>query len=236
MILKKVLYFLNHSLFLQRISLAGHDGDLQIKLANNIHFLTEPINILSHKGLQNSYHTSTITQYVIISKGGAESRIRIRRLWTDDIEEPHKHLFIVPIDDNDQVMKENEEYGDILSVNIKSEDIYSHHKLILLSLYWSYESCQECHATVLVQDDVFINTVSMNTLITRHKLESNRMLGLLYKYHVPARDTSAPHYTSDEEWPWQMYPPFLDPHVIIFTQDTLPVLLHHSSQGSSRTL
>ena len=38
------------------------------------------------------------------------------------------------------------------------------------------------------------------------------------------------HFTSMEEWPWNLLPPFLDKHVMMFSQDTLPLLLHHSSR------
>ena len=56
-------------------------------------------------------------------------------------------------------------------------------------------------------------------------MSSNRVLGSLYKRHGPARQPGALHHTSEAEWPWAVYPPFLDPGLVLFTQDTLAPLL-----------
>ena len=41
---------------------------------------------------------------------------------------------------------------------------------------------------------------------------------------------TADHFISREEWPWDLLPPFLDPHVMMFSQDTLPLLLQQAGR------
>ena len=58
-----------------------------------------------------------------------------------------------------------------------------------------------------------------------------RVYGLLYRGFSPARLREAEHYLSLEDWPWRLLPPFLEPHVMAFSQDTLPLILHQATQG-----
>ena len=46
------------------------------------------------------------------------------------------------------------------------------------------------------------------------------MAGTLYRGYSPALPT---------DWPWQFYPPFLGREVAVFSQDTLPHVLHRAS-------
>lgn len=200
---------------------------MNVQLSRGYEFLTEP-----SWGQTISSNSSIDIVYMILSHD-RRARDKMRELWTSHIAEPsHRCLFLVPDDGSEALRAETGDHDDIVSVNVHSADIYSDHKMSVLALLWSHQHCPLCEATALLRDNVYINTRAMGRLLERHKYESNRVYGLMYKYYTPARDKTAKHFTDKEDWPWSMYPPFLDPHAVIFTQDTLPAILHHSSNGN----
>ena len=54
----------------------------------------------------------------------------------------------------------------------------------------------------------------------------------MYRGMSPSRQTQAgPHYLGQQDWPWPLLPPFLEPAVMAFSQDTLPLILHQAEHG-----
>ena len=96
---------------------------------------------------------------------------------------------------------------------------FTEHKLAVAALDWSRRVWAGAQFTVLARDSLLVNTAAVSGLAARHAVSGNRVLGALYKRYSPARAPGAPHHTPAREWPWRLYPPFLGPHLAIFSQD-----------------
>ena len=96
---------------------------------------------------------------------------------------------------------------------------FTEHKLAVAALDWSRRAWAGAQFTVLARDSLLVNTAAVSGLAARHAVSGNRVLGALYKRYSPARAPGAPHHTPAREWPWRLYPPFLGPHLAIFSQD-----------------
>ena len=171
---------------------------------------------------------------------GKKQRQLMRNLWAKNLPKPHKIVFLISHTDvpSDDLIQESELHDDIVGVAVdpNDDDHYLAHKQALSALLFSQTHSYESDYTALLSDDVYVNTEAITEMAIRHKYSSNRVFGSLYRHYSPARNISAPHYTSRDEWPWTWYPPFLDPHIIIFSQDTLPHILHHSTSSECFTL
>ena len=207
----------------------GDEGNLVVLNQNTFTILPSWTKSLSEQRKQDSG-----ILFVILSnlqgEQGRKQRQLMRNLWANNLLKQHRIVFLVTHDVNSEdLMKESELHDDIVATDVDHDDDYLPHKHSLIGLVFSHIYSYNSDYTALLGDDVYVNMEAMTQMAIRHKYSSNRVFGSLYRHYSPARNTSAPHYTSIDEWPWSWYPPFLDPHIIIFSQDTLPHILHHSS-------
>ena len=164
---------------------------------------------------------------------GKRQRQLMRNLWAKNLPQPHNIVFLVTYNNvlSDELLQESELHDDIVGLHVDDHDHYLAHKQALTSLLFSQTYSYQSDYTALLSDDVYVNMEAMTEMAIKHKYSSNRVFGSLYRHYSPARSISAPHFTSLDEWPWTWYPPFLDPHIIIFSQDSLPHILHHSTSS-----
>ena len=168
--------------------------------------------------------------YVVLSleagARGRDQRRLMRSLWAGQLARQQRLVFVTR--HSDELRSESQEHDDILSVETDITE-YLAHLLCLAGLHFSLTQWPLASFTLLTTDTVLISPEAVSRLASRHSVSSNRVLGSLYKRYSPARDTEAPHHTSEAEWPWPLYPPFLDPGLMMFTQDTLTPILQHSA-------
>ena len=169
--------------------------------------------------------------YLVISEAGArDQRLLMRSLWTRELARQQRLVFVTrhSDDSDDDIRSESEEHDDILSVRTDHTQFLAH-ILCLAGLHFSLTQWPLVSFTLLTTDTVLISPEAVSRLASRHSVSSNRVLGSLYKRYGPARQPEAEHHTSEADWPWPMFPPFLDPGLLMFSQDTLPPLLQHSA-------
>ena len=169
--------------------------------------------------------------YLVISEAGArDQRLLMRSLWTRGLARQQRLVFVTrhSDDSDDDLRSESEEHDDILSLRTGHTEFLAH-ILCLAGLHFSLTQWPLASFTLLTSDTVLISPEAVSRLASRHSVSSNRVLGSLYKRYGPARQPEAAHHTSEAEWPWPMFPPFLDPGLMMFSQDTLTPLLHHSA-------
>ena len=168
--------------------------------------------------------------YLVLSleagERGRDQRRLMRSLWAGRLARQQRLVFVTR--HSDDLGSESEEHDDILSVKTDMTE-YLAHILCLAGLHYSLTQWPLASFTLLTTDSVLISPEAVSRLASRHSVSSNRVLGSLYKRYSPARQAQAPHHTSEAEWPWSMYPPFLDPGLMMFTQDTLTPILQHSA-------
>eukprot|EP00090_Calanus_glacialis_P044465 TRINITY_DN79364_c0_g1_i1.p1 TRINITY_DN79364_c0_g1~~TRINITY_DN79364_c0_g1_i1.p1 ORF type:complete len:148 (-),score=10.29 TRINITY_DN79364_c0_g1_i1:34-477(-) len=69
----------------------------------------------------------------------------------------------------------------------------------------------------------FTPDVSIESLVISYS-------GTLHVGFSPARTATSPHFTSKQEWPWQWFPQFLGREIVVFSQDTIPFILHAATR------
>jgi len=163
-------------------------------------------------------------------KAGVERRSTIRRLWAAALPSGQRYVFVTSAGDAGADLEaERLLYDDVLQLDLLPSDLYSEHKALLLSLYFSLSRCRSVQHTVLLDQNVLVNPTAMERLSDREATAANRVYGLMYRNFSPARHRKADHFTSRAEWPWELLPALLDRHVMMFSQDTLPLVLHHAN-------
>ena len=176
-------------------------------------------------------HSWASVGYIVLSEAGARGQRQLMRsLWTRRLARHQRLVFVMrhSDDSDDDLRSESEEYDDILSVRTDTTE-YLTHILCLAGLHFSLTQWPLISFTLLTSDTVLISPEAVSHLASRHSVSSNRVLGSLYKRYGPARQPEATHHTSEAEWPWPMFPPFLDPGLMMFSQDTLTSLLQNSA-------
>ena len=165
-----------------------------------------------------------VTVYVVMSRSRQQRQL-VRRLWAGREAARRRLVFLTP-EAEAGLAAEQREHDDLVVARLGPDSgPFTEHKLAVAGLDWSRRAWAGAQFTVLARDSVLVNTAAVSALAARHAVSSNRVLGALYKRYSPARAPGAPHHTPAQEWPWRLYPPFLGPHLAIFSQDTLARLL-----------
>lgn len=171
--------------------------------------------------------------YVILSRGGAESRARMRRLWTKRVESGSSYRFLLmdsQREERSEVEREQGEHEDIVITSVKEKDSFSSIHLVISALQFALTRCSKVRYVALVQDDVFVNTKVIAKFSAAETYAANRVYGALYRDYGPTRSPAHPHHTPETAWPWPRYPPFLGPEFLLLSMDTLPRMLQEATQ------
>ena len=77
--------------------------------------------------------------YLVVSnergREGRERRERVRRLWARGGGGDDRYVFVLPdVEDNKEIIKESEEFGDILQTDIKLSDNHANFKQVRIVL------------------------------------------------------------------------------------------------------
>lgn len=205
-------------------SINDDDGSLQI---------SSPVdNIVQPSWSNNCSNDRLQILYLIVIKdrgpGGVQRRNLIREIWAGSLPADQRHVFVISGDDD--VERESQNHDDILQLDLPGSGLHTEHKSLILALHFSHCWCWAGQHTILLDQTVVVSPSAMARLVHREKSAGNRVYGRMYRDFSPARHRRAEHFTSREDWPWQLFPPLLDQHVMAFSQDTIPLILHQASR------
>ncbi|TRY70351.1 hypothetical protein TCAL_09419 [Tigriopus californicus] len=95
----------------------------------------------------------------------------------------------------------------------------------VLGLAWAHRDCTLARYVTFVSDQTFVNLQKFDFLMTQEHHSAHRLYGTLMKDMKPDRNPNGKHHISEESWPWNGYPGFLDGPSLILSGDVMPRLL-----------
>ena len=109
-------------------------------------------------------------------KAGVERRSTIRRLWAAALPSGQRYVFVTSAGDAGADLEaERLLYDDVLQLDLLPSDLYSEHKALLLSLYFSLSRCRSVQHTVLLDQNVLGNISDLVPTVTE-------MISHLFKF------------------------------------------------------
>ncbi|XP_033764212.1 beta-1,3-galactosyltransferase 1-like [Pecten maximus] len=152
------------------------------------------------------------TVILVLSKASHRLRRRdIRQTW-GNLEMQKKYNlclnFLVGIDENVSLSIENDDYGDIIQVDIE-ESYYNLTDKTIAAFRWMAQFCSEARFFFKVDDDVFVNIANLQAIQLKYNklLDDEHILGACSHFDLPWRTASKWH-VSFEQYPFETYPPF----------------------------
>ena len=190
-------------------------------------------------------HASPKVLYLILSNSTdieAAMRESIRSSWSRDINKTlskgHRVMFFLgrndikqdvnfksKIDQNVQITEESEIYKDIVTTDVEESDPQYHMKQTFAMLSWMYKYCELARFVVKTTSNTYVNLKVLEQFAEQEMFAANRIYGSILKRMIPDRRSKAAHYISEEEWPWDYFPPFLKEPTFVMSGDVVPRLL-----------
>ena len=222
----------------------GSKGQLIVDSTNK--YDIHPKDFCANPGLNNdrSHHASPKVLYLILSNHTeieAKMRESIRSTWSTDINKTlsdnHSVLFFLgrtkssnkythaKLSSSANIMEEGKIYNDIVVSDVDESDPQYHMKQIFSMLSWTYKYCESARFVVKTTSNTYVNLKILEQFADQEMFAANRIYGSILKRRYPDRNIKGIHYISEEDWPWDYFPPFLREPTFIMSGDIVPRLL-----------
>ncbi|XP_071481039.1 beta-1,3-galactosyltransferase 5-like [Diadema antillarum] len=212
-------------------------------------YLQEPIDDHNYQYFHNPIDTCMrkegpsdvfILILVISSPGNHEQRQLIRRTygrnssWPFDKRGEIKTLFVLGVTDiSKQVVIDDEayRYGDIVQENF----IDSYHNLTrktVAAFKWASRFCRHANFVMKIDDDVMLHQQRLRRML-RNQPALNFSAGEVMIDTPVVRNASSSEgkwYLSEEYYPNQTYPPYLNGHLYVLSSDLVEAVYHTAVQ------
>ena len=125
-----------------------------------------------------------------------------------------KRLFLIGLPHTDEtqhnVSEESGVHGDILQIDFK--DAYYNNTLKTTGgMKWVAENCREAAYAMFVDDDFYIDTYKIKTVISEvDKMNKTHVFMGNVLNVAPERDKKSKWYISEQDYPYDKYPPFVN--------------------------
>lgn len=154
------------------------------------------------------------TELVIIVKSYVANfnhRMDIRSTWGKCHDKTVKIIFTLGFSSKyvETVKEEHMKYKDIIQCSFIDKYKHNIYKTIM-SYNWVVSSCWGSHSVFFVDDDYFVNIPNIIQFVYDHKMElRNTMFGHKQCFRKPSRLLSHKGFISEDEYPFDILPPFL---------------------------
>ncbi|XP_046358286.2 beta-1,3-galactosyltransferase 1-like [Haliotis rufescens] len=123
----------------------------------------------------------------------------------------------------EQLIRESGTYGDIVQGNFLDSYrnlTYKH----VMALCWITSQCHDVRTVVKVDDDVLINIFKLVSYSVQIGHYHNNLYCSAFQRGKPKRDTSDKWYTPEEQYPFELYPPYCEGLAYITSVDEVKAL------------
>jgi len=223
----------------------GSKGQLIVDSTNT--YGINPKSFCSNpKSNSDRSHASPKVLYLILSNHTeieASMRDSIRSSWSIDINKTlsnnHKVIFFLGKTKNKfgsahpnsklktgaKIMEEGKIYSDLVTTDVEEYDPQYNIKQTFAMLSWMYKYCEIARFVVITTSNSYVNLKTLEQFADQEMFAANRIYGSILKRMIPDRQEGGLHYISEEEWPWDYFPPFLKEPTFILSGDVVPRLL-----------
>jgi hypothetical protein len=174
--------------------------------------------------------TNSKVLLLILVKSSARNfrkRRYIRDTWAKDARKGgYKVAFLLGYSKMDKVFVdyENEFYGDIIQQDFRDSYYNNTHKM-KMAFDWVIKYCKHAQYILIVDDDMYVNIPNAVGFFLGAGISENDYLysGYFLQEPLPDRSIESKHYISEEQYPFDCYPPYIAGASIFLNQ--------HSVQG-----
>ena len=146
-----------------------------------------------------------------------EQRQMIRRTWGRETLIPYvniRRIFLLGVDPTNKNLQhriglENQDYDDIVQQYFL--DSYFNNTIkLMMGFQWSVQYCQGAKFLAFLDDDYFLNTHHLMTLLQSVKPTeyNNLLIGYIWNNAMPYRIKDSKWYISLDEYPYRFWPPY----------------------------
>ncbi|XP_056016189.1 beta-1,3-galactosyltransferase brn-like [Ostrea edulis] len=154
--------------------------------------------------------------------GNFRKRRYIRDTWGKDARKRgYKVAFLLGYSKLDKVFVdyENEFYGDVIQQDFRESYHNNTHK-IKMAFDWVVNYCKRAQYIIIVDDDMYLNIQNAVGYISQAGVGEDRYLysGYFLQEPLPDRYVKSKHYISEEQYPFDCYPPYIAGACIFLNQ------------------
>lgn len=194
------------------VSEIERDGQTSTKPLNNItkqyNVRLEPSKTLCRTVPCESFHMVYIVKSFVANIG---QRMAIRKTWGTEKNIRLKTLFVLGYleDLQDYVVMESNKYHDIIQLDMIDNYTNLVHKTIF-SILWLAGRNINTRYVHLLDDDRMVNTLNLYDFATDNMDPMElKMIGHQVSFGMPFRDSSSKWFISLNEYPFDLWPPYL---------------------------
>lgn len=173
---------------------------------------------------RKSFWTENDTILVLVKSSASHYALRaaIRSIWKTVDDPGIKKVFLLGYDgiNQSQINEESQNHGDIVQEDFK--DAYRNNTFKTIMGYnWAIQFCSKVKFLFFMDDDYYLKLSDLASYL-RKIPEENRhsiYIGSLSKAGVPYRDKNTRWYVSAEEYPFDLYPPYIGGGAYVVSYD-----------------
>ncbi|XP_004697382.1 beta-1,3-galactosyltransferase 5-like [Echinops telfairi] len=171
---------------------------------------------------------------VTSSHGEVPARMAIRQTWggASVVEGRQiKTFFLLGATatqrDMTAVSQEGQRHGDIIQKDFV--DVYANLTLkTMMGMEWVHHFCPQAAFVMKTDSDMFVNVYYLTQLLLKKNRTTRFFTGAIKTNGFPIRDKSSKWFVSEDEYPWDRYPPFCSGTGYVFSSDVASLVYNVS--------